>query len=220
MLENLKDFFGTNSTILADVKDACTEVTFKRGSTILAQEDDSKTVYCLLSGEAKALLFSEDGDEVWLDEFKEGDLFGEIAMLSGEPRSADIVAMSKVTVAIFSEEIFLKLMEKHGTIGIRISKMLARRVQKTTRRLFELNALSAKGRVYAELLRVATPVAGTDMFEIAQLPNFTVFAKKVNSTRETVSRTVNELERMGFVKREGHRLILTDRQSIEDLERW
>ncbi len=220
MLEHLSAFFGDDRDLLADVKDACTEVSFKRGATLLAQQDNSKTVYCLLAGEAKALLFSEDGDEVWLDSFKEGDLFGEIAMLSGEPRSADIVATSAVTVAVFHEEAFLKLMEKHGSIGIRMSQMLAHRVQQTTRRLFELNALSAKGRVYAELLRMATSIEDSNIREIPKLPTFTIFAKRVNSTRETVSRTVNELERMGFVEREGTRLVLLDPQGIEELERW
>ena len=220
MLNHLSAFFGDDPAVLADVKDSCSSISFKSGATILSQEDNSRTVYCLLAGEAKALLFSEDGDEVWLGGFKEGDLFGEIAMLSGAPRSADIVATTDVTVAVFPEDIFLKLMEKHGTIGIRMSKMLAQRVQQTTRRLFELNALSAKGRVYAELLRMATPIEDSEQREIANLPTFTVFAKRVNSTRETVSRTVNELERMGFVERQGSRLVLTDPQGIEELERW
>ncbi len=220
MLEHLSAFFGTNSDILADAKEVCTTVSFKRGSTILSQQDTSKSVYCLLSGEAKALLFSEDGDEVWLDGFKEGDLFGEIAMLSSAPRTADIVATTMVTVAVFHEEAFLSLMEKHGSIGIKMSQMLAHRVQQTTRRLFELNALSAKGRVYAELLRMAVPIEGSEHLEIKKLPTFTVFAKKVNSTRETVSRTVNELERMGFVTRDNHHLLITDPQALEELERW
>lgn len=220
MLENLSAFFGNDDAVLDDAGVACTVVGFKRGATILAQEDKSKTVYCLLSGEAKALLYSEDGDEVWLDSFKEGDLFGEIAMLSGEPRSADIVATSKVTVAVFQEDAFLRLMETHGSIGIRLSKMLADRVVQTSRRLFELNAMSAKGRVYSELLRMSSELEDSDQRAIAKLPTFTVFAKRVNSTRETVSRTVNELERLGIVEREGHQLTIIDVEALESLERW
>ncbi|MBV1900467.1 MAG: Crp/Fnr family transcriptional regulator [Kordiimonadaceae bacterium] len=221
MLEHLAKFFGDDPQVLADIKSACSTITFKPNATILSQEEEGKTVYCLLEGEAKALLFSEDGDEIWLDEYQPGTLFGEISLLSGENRTADIVAATNVTVAAFHEDAFMKLMYKHGSIGVRMSQMLARRVQKTTRRLFEVSSFSAKGRVYAELLRMAEPNgSGSNKLTIKRLPTFSVFAKKVNSTRETVSRTVNELIRMGYVKREGHCLDIIDPEGVEDLRRW
>lgn len=220
MLENLSAFFGNDEAVLSDARDACTEVHYKRGSTILSQQDTSKSVYCLLSGTAKALIYSEDGDEVWLDGFKPGELFGEIAMLSGAPRTADIVATAKVSVAVFHEEAFLKLMEKHGSIGITLSKILAKRVAQTSRRLFELNAMSAKGRVYSEILRMAEDRCPNGNPMISDLPTFTTFAKRVNSTRETVSRTVNELERLNILERRGNQLIIVNVDALEELERW
>lgn len=221
MLEHLAIFFGEDAKVLKAVADACSTVSYKPDATILSQEDDGKTVYCLLEGQAKALLFSEDGDEIWLDEYQPGTMFGEISVLSGEPRSADIVAITEVTLAAFPEDIFLKLMEKHGSIGLRMSQMLAKRVHKTTRRLFELSSFSAKGRIYAELLRMTAPVSDENgTIFIPELPTFSVFAKKVNSTRETVSRTVNELARMGFVSRVGNRLDILDVEGIESLQNW
>jgi len=181
---------------------------------------EKPSIACL-KAKPKRLLFSEDGDEIWLDEYQPGTMFGEISVLSGEPRSADIVAITEVTLAAFPEDVFVKLMEKHGSIGLRMSQMLAKRVHKTTRRLFELSSFSAKGRVYAELLRMASPTDDeNDTRVIAELPTFSVFAKKVNSTRETVSRTVNELARMGFVSRVGNRLDILDVEGIESLQNW
>lgn len=221
MLEQLAKFFGNDPQVLTAMRDACSSVCFKPNATILSQEEDGNTVYCLLEGKAKALLFSEDGVEIWLDEYQPGTLFGEISLLSGEQRTANIVAVTDVTVAAFPGDAFLKLMYTHGSIGVHISQMLARRVQKTTRRLFEVSSFSAKGRIYAELLRMAEPTnSDSKTLVIGHLPTFSVFARKVNSTRETVSRTVNELVRMGYVKREGNRLDILDPEGLESLRRW
>ncbi|MFC3050510.1 Crp/Fnr family transcriptional regulator [Kordiimonas pumila] len=218
--DSLSIFFGNDPDILQDVQKACTPVSFVNGATILAQEEESKTVYCIIAGTAKALLYSEGGDEIWLDEFGPGALFGEMAVLGSQIRTADIVATSPVKVAAFSEESFLSLMQKHGSIGIRVARMLVERIQQTTRRMFELSSLSAKGRVYAELLRLAKTDAHSKLLVIERLPSFTSFAQRISSTRETVSRTVNELARLGYVSRTGKKLVVLMPEEIRNLQDW
>jgi len=217
VLTNLKIFFGDDTKVLEAAQKACTTVNFAPGATILAQQETSKTVYCILTGEAKALLYSEDGDEIWLDAFCPGALFGEMAVLGAESRTADIVASTAVTAAAFTEDGFLTLMENHGSIGIRVARLLVQRMQQTTRRMFELSALSAKGRVYAELLRLAEPSSDSNLLTVEKLPSFTIFAQRISSTRETVSRTVNELARMGYVKRSGKQLVVLMPEAIRSM---
>ncbi len=201
MREVFAHFFGDKPHVLDDLEQKSTYVQFTPGETIFAEEEEGNSVFYILSGTVKAVLYSQDGEEIWLDEFGSGTLFGEMAVLSQESRTADIVASSNVELACFTAACFIELMETHGIIGVKVSKMLANRVHKTTRRMFELTAVSAKGRVYSELLRLAE--TSEDTLTIKNLPAYTVIAKRINSTRETVSRTVNDLARHGFVKKEG-----------------
>ncbi|UTW59329.1 Crp/Fnr family transcriptional regulator [Kordiimonas sp. SCSIO 12603] len=218
MRDILANFFGTSSAMLNDIEQKSTRMVFNPGETIFSQEEEGNTVFFVLTGKVKAVLYSNAGEEVWLDEFGSGTLFGEMAVLSAQSRTADIVASTRVELAAFSAACFLDLMENHGSVGLAVSKMLADRVHKTTQRMYELTAVSAKGRVHAELLRLAR--RQNNQLLVENIPAYTVLAKRINSTRETVSRTVNELVRKGAVEKKGSDLIILDRSALKRKTSW
>jgi len=217
MQEIFRLFFGDDQRLLEDVAEACTIVKHAEEAVILGEEDTGSSVYYLLQGTAKTVRYSSDGAEVWLDEIAAGTLFGEMAALGAATRTATIVASSEVIVAIFTPKAFLDLLERHGSIGIRLAKLLARRVENTTQRMFELAAFSSKGRVYAELLRRARPVANSAHVRIENMPSMAAIARQLSNTRETVSRTVNELEKDGLIKRKGACLTILAPDALRDL---
>ena len=209
-------FFGTNAAVLRDIEAASSVQKFVTGAVILGEEDLGKSVYYILDGKAKTVRYSADGAEIFLDEMGPGALFGEMTALGASARTATIVAASSVTVALFSEQAFLALMRQHGSIGLEVAKLLVARVEKTTQRMFELAAFSSKGRVYAELLRQARPIPGSPRSVIENMPSMSAMAKQINNTRETVSRTVNELEKEGFIERSGSQLTILMPEALRD----
>lgn len=217
MKETLKLFFGENPDTLADVLAAAKTLTFEPNAIIMGEEDPGKSVYYILAGKAKTVRYSTDGAEVWLDEIGPGALVGEMSALGASRRTATIVAATKVTVASFAENSFLSLMEKHGSIGLQVAKLLVSRVEKTTQRMFELAAFSSKGRVYAELLRQARPIEGSPHSVIEKMPSMSAMARQLNNTRETVSRTINELEKEGFITRSGSELTILMPDALKDM---
>ncbi len=202
-------FFGDDPTVLVELQQASTTRRFQKGAIILAEGDNGDTVFYLLEGEARALRYSAAGAEVFIDTFSAGNLVGEMAVLGNGIRTADVYARTDVLAAVFPGKVFLKLMEKHGSIGLRVSRMLASRIQETTRRMFEQSTLSSKGRVYAELMRMAGPVADADTLLIDALPSISTIARKLGIARETVSRTVNELKDQKAVEKQGSGLLIT-----------
>lgn len=178
--------------------------------TIVLRHAEDRDVFVLLEGRARALVYSSEGHEIWLDDLLPGDIFGEMAALAGMPRTAEIRAEEPVAAAVYSAEDFLRIMRRHGELGIVISRRLIDRLQRTTQRMYELSALSAPGRVYAELLRSAefSHDEGTESGIIRPPPQITELAKRVNSTRETASRTISDLERKGLVIRQTDCLIV------------
>lgn len=199
-----------NAAVIEDIRAASRIRQIEARSMIITQDSSDNDVFCLLNGEAKAVLYSDDGHEIWLDDFQPGDFFGEMAVLTGEQRSSSVVAKTKATVAVFRAEDFLKLMRRHGAFSIAVARWLAERVRHTTQRMFELSALSVTGRVYAELLRGAQPVEAEENVKrvIRPAPSMTELAHQVNSTRESVSRTINDLERKGLIARRDDTIVI------------
>jgi CRP/FNR family cyclic AMP-dependent transcriptional regulator len=189
----------------ADVRDV------EARSTIIVQEEEEDQVFILLEGSVRVVLLSEGGQEIWLDWFGPGAIFGELAALTGKPRTSEIVAETACRVAAIPGSAFFDLLRAHGSIGLALSRMLATRVHHTTQRMFELSALSAPGRIYAELLRMSEPTSAEGNRRTIQVaPSMTELARRVNTTRETTSRTVNDLERRGLLKRNNRSFELVD----------
>lgn len=180
-------------------------------TTIIAQEEEEDQVFILLEGSVRVVLLSEGGQEIWLDWFGPGAIFGELAALTGKPRTSEIVAETPCRIAAIPGSQFFDLLRAHGSIGLALSRLLATRVHHTTQRMFELSALSAPGRIYAELLRMSEPSPGEGNRRTIQVaPSMTELARRVNTTRETTSRTVNDLERRGLLRRNNRSFELVD----------
>lgn len=207
-------FFGDDPEMLRDLDQASTSRRYSGGSLIAGEGDEDTSVLYILDGKANALRYAESGIEVFIDTFAAGDLVGELAVLGGGRRTADIYAQTDMIIAVFPGAAFIKLMEKHGAIGLRVSRLLANRIQKTTRRMFEQSTLSSKGRVYAELMRMADKNDGAGHLTIKNMPSISEVARRLGIARETVSRTVNELRHAATIKSSGADLVILAPQDI------
>lgn len=106
----------------------------------------------------------------------------------------------------------------HGTpeIGAGLAALLARQHDKLIARMASQIALSAPGRVYAELLALAGSGVDADN-AIRPAPVLAALAMRVNTTRETASRAVTAAERRGLLRREGGNLVIVSRDRLAAL---
>jgi CRP/FNR family cyclic AMP-dependent transcriptional regulator len=181
-------------------------------ASILRQGDRSATAHLLVLGRAHALLYSLDGQMILLHEFGPGDLFGALGGPATGVEEADVVAVEEVRAFLLEAAALVSLAERHGCIGLALSRLLLKRLRTTAARMYERAALSAPGRVCAELLRLAREGEG---LAIRPAPIIAELALKVGTTRETASRTVNGLERRGIIRREADALIVVAPQRLE-----
>lgn len=105
------------------------------GTTIIAQEEDEDHVFILLEGSVRVVLLSENGQEIWLDWFGAGAIFGELAALTGKPRTSEIVAETPCRIAALTGAQFFDLLRRHGSIGLALCRILATRIHHTTQRM-------------------------------------------------------------------------------------
>jgi CRP/FNR family cyclic AMP-dependent transcriptional regulator len=187
---------------------------FPARSALIRQGDTISFTWLLVLGRARALLWSAEGHMVLLQEFGPGDLFGALGELDPSPHDAEVVAIEDVSAFLLAASDLVLLAERHGVIGLALARLLLQRLRKATNRVYERSALTAAGRVHAELLRRAREAAD---LAIRPAPVLAELAVRVGSTRETVSRTVNALERRGIIRREDGALVVVSARLLEEL---
>lgn len=187
---------------------------FGSRAIILRQGDWLTLAYLLLTGRAQALLYSAEGQLILLHDFRPGDLFGAIGELNPVRQDADVMAADQVETFVLEAAELARLAEQYGAIGLALSRMLMARLRQTTARMYERAALSAVGRVYAELLREARRAPD---LRISPAPVLSELALRVSTTRETASRAVNALERRGIIRRDASSLKLVAPHRLEEL---
>ena len=216
--DDLRAFIGQVFACPAEIAEAiggrARQRAYPTQATILRQGERSGETFLVIVGRAHAVLYGSEGQLVLLHEFARGDMFGAIAQAEPEPHDADVVAVEDVRAAIFLALDFLMLIETYSCVGLAISRLLLKRLRETTGRMAERITLSAAGRIHAELLRLARAGDGRT---VRPAPVLSVLAVRVHSTRETVSRTINALERRGLIRREAGDLIIVAPHRLEEM---
>lgn len=182
---------------------------FSAGDIMTLQGESSDYVGYILSGRARAVSYSEDGTATWVGYFSPDDFFGHMSLLTELPVNFEITAETDMKVIIVSVKIMQDLLFESTELSQVLATDLAVRLDMMTRRLVEAYTLSAKGRVCAELARLSNVIGIMPEKNIIRPnPVFVDLAMRVNSTRETVSRTVSELQKKGIISRETGALII------------
>lgn len=166
----------------------------------------------LLRGQAHEVAYGREGAMLVLLPLVPGDFYGSMAG-SGDSETV-VEAVTDGAGAHFGDGAVVRLMESYSCVAVAFARHLSSRLATMRRRMVEAAMLSATGRIAAELLRRAK--AGDDQV-IRPMPIFSELATTVQSTRETVSRTVSQLEKRGVVKRVDGGLQVVAPHRLEEL---
>ena len=210
----LRETFACSDEIAGYVFVRGTVRAFAPHATIVRQGETAAAAYLLTQGRAHALLYSLEGQMVLLCEYRPGDLFGALGELDPAPEEAEVVAVEPARSFILKSRDLVALAEAYGSIGLALSRLLLRQLRRATSRIYERAAVSAAGRVHAELLRLAR---ASPSLAIRPAPVLSELAVRVSTTRETASRAVSALERRGIVRREAGSLTVVAPQRLEEL---
>lgn len=186
--------------------------------TILDRNDRDTDAYMVVDGRVRVVNFSFGGREISFDEFGPGHVFGELAALDGQPRSATILALTPTTVAMMPARVFQDTVSGTPEIALTMMKHLAGVVRRGTERIMDLSTLAANNRVQAELLRLARGVVRPDGTAVLKpAPVHADIAARVSTTRETVARVFSDLVKNGIVKRQGQTVLISDVEALQDI---
>jgi CRP/FNR family cyclic AMP-dependent transcriptional regulator len=212
--ECLRQIFGCPDEVAFSIARRACDRRFPVRSAMVRQGDRTVETFLLVAGRAQALACGHEGQLVLLHEYQRGDVFGVAETDERAIEDADVVATEEVRAAVFHASDFVGLLETHGCLAALVSRALLRQLRAASLRVTERSTLSASGRVYAELLRLAHLGDGRT---IRPAPVLAMLAVRIHSTRETVSRAINALERRGIIRRDGDALIIEASHRLEEL---
>ena len=209
-------FTGISVPERAALEKRCRWQSFAAGAEIIDRENDSREVYFVVTGAVRVVNYSLSGREVSFAEIRAGGCFGELAAIDGHPRSANVVAIDDTVTACLPGTVFVDVLAHHPSASLELMRRLAAVVRQATGRIMDLSTMGAHNRIYAELLREASP-AGGNRAKLQPIPVHADLAARVSTTRETVARALGDLTRKGIAKREGDALIILDVARLADM---
>ena len=193
------------------------EIEYEKGSTIISADDPGTKFFVVAKGKVKVVVYSTEGREVIFSLMKDGDFFGEMSLLDGEPRSANVIAQGDVSLLTLERNDFIKWLESHSSAFMMLIAELSRRLREADARIGSLVLLDVYGRVARKLLDLARQ-EGKRVPEgilIAERPTQVELAGFVGASRETVARAMGELQRRGYIRKQGRGLLLLGGKDLE-----
>ncbi len=192
---------------------------FVKDAVVLFEHETGSALFVIASGKVKVSRVSDDGKEVILTILGESDFFGEMAILDGLSRSANVTAMEDSELFIIQRNDFLALLKKHPEIAIALLQELTQRLRSADMKIKSLSLKDAEGKVATVILQLADDIGkikqGT--VEIEKLPFQHDLANMAGTSRETISRTLHSFAKKGMVELDGSRLRIIDYEKFKEL---
>ncbi|MEA2881211.1 MAG: family transcriptional regulator, cyclic receptor protein [Bradyrhizobium sp.] len=148
--------FGALAPEIRDKLGVCAKTrNVPRGSIIFSKGDAGTSLFTVCSGTVQVIVPSVDGKSAVFNFIGDGDVFGEIALLDGRPRTADAVAFTDCKLMTIDRRDFIPLLRGRPEVAIKLIEVLCGRLRQTTEQVQDLMFLDLKGRLVKSLLRLS-----------------------------------------------------------------
>jgi CRP-like cAMP-binding protein len=219
-------FAPCSEPVLAEVGRRLRHRHFRRNEVIFHQGDPGDALHVIIDGSVKIVLPSPEGEEAIIATLRDGDFFGELALLDGKPRSASAIAVEPTETLTLPRDVFRELLTTHPDLRDALFASLSSLLRRTTRHVEELHFLDLAGRLAARLAELARQErrsngAGTDAaadpgpVELDWPYTQSDLAAMIGGTRQSVNRLLADLIGEGLVRVERERLVVTDLRALE-----
>jgi CRP-like cAMP-binding protein len=191
--------------------------TYKAGETVFAMGSPGDQMMALLSGTIRISVPFSEGKELFLATIQSGEIFGELAVLDGNERSADAMAETACTVAVLDRSDILSFFERNPSVWPKLVKLLVQRLRQTDQAFAEVALLQLPVRLAKTILRILnqetnSSVAKTFKIRFSQRE----LANMVGSTRESVNKCFRDWQKRDrIVKISKGSIIVTNRSAFE-----
>jgi CRP/FNR family cyclic AMP-dependent transcriptional regulator len=136
---------------------AATQLEPRDGSEIFSQGDAADAVFAITAGDGHVRVGSADphGKSLMVEIFRQGDIFGEIAVIDGGPRTANAVAHGRVRLMRIPGPVFLDVLTRDPALGLAVARLLTYRLRRTYELLQDASFETLEVRLARQILYLA-----------------------------------------------------------------
>ena len=172
---------------------------YPRGTTIFTKDGSGAGLFAVCSGTVRIAVPSPDGRNAVFGLIEEGEIFGEIALLDGQPRTADAIAMTDCELMLIERRDFVGLLESQPEIALKLLELLCARLRKTSQQVEEVLFLDLPSRLAKQLLRLiggAEGSGGDCKVSMTQRE----LGEMIGMSRESTNKQLREWEERDWVR--------------------
>ncbi len=191
--------------------------TFGKGMIIFHSGSLGQALYLIESGRVRIFSLSEIGQEITVNLYGPGEVFGEMAVLDKSPRSAGAICMERTVTYTLHRDVFVRCLERNPSLALGIIRLLIARLRYTTAYLERLAFLDVYGRVAAKLLELGRRYGGEGHgIEVDLRLTQGELATWVAASRESVNKVLSSFRDQGLIAVDGQEVTILDREGLED----
>ena len=210
LLRQVSIFKDLSADTLTDLANRVRPRTAEAGSVIVGHEEAGEALFVIAAGKVKVVLYGETGREIILSILRAGDFFGEMSLLDKQPRSANVVAVEQSQLLALDREAFQTHLVAHPSTALGILAEMSRRLRHADEVIGNLALLDVYARVAGAIRDLAQkqgePVDGGLL--IKERPTQQEMAGLIGTSRETVSRALNDFTRRGLLEMQGKQILV------------
>ncbi len=190
-----------------------------KGDILYLQGASDKNVYLLKKGAVKITKLTPQGNEIILDIFSGGSMFGEMSVIDPQERDESAVVVENGLLCIIKKEDFERLVEMVPGLAIRLSKMIGLKRWKIENKLLDLLYRTVEQRLAKTFLNLledfGVPHKSGYLLQIRLTHKD--YADLIASTRETVTSTLNKMKNDGLIDFEDKYIVIKSQDRLSAL---
>lgn len=190
---------------------------YRKGEVLFHKDDPGTALFLLRSGRIKISTFSSEGKEAVFTVHGPGDVFGELALLDGAPRSATATALETSRLLTLDRAAFVSFLREQPDAALILLAELTARVRRLTAQVEDLMFLDIPGRLARTLLRLGEQYGKrTDRgVEIDLQITQTELGGMVGATRVSVNRLLHWFADRGLIAMDERRIVLLRPEALQ-----
>jgi CRP/FNR family cyclic AMP-dependent transcriptional regulator len=213
-------FCGLSPEMLKSLSSVSHLTTYPSGALLFVEGQTPRGVSILCSGKVKLSTSSREGKVLMLKIAEAGAVLGLSAVVAGEPYELTAETAVPCQVNFVEREALLRLIEKHGELGLRATQLLSREFQAAYRDMQDLILARSSAGKLARLLLSWTPgqeANGPKEVRIRSGVTHEEMAQMIGASRETVTRLLSDLKKKELIRLEGSTLVIRNRGALETM---
>jgi CRP-like cAMP-binding protein len=213
MLENSMLFGTLDETVRREMAAYAKPRSYAAGERICRLGDRGDSMMAVVVGTVRISLPVVKGREIILADLQSGELFGEIALLDGKPRSANATALTNCELMVLQRRDIIPFLERNSSASIKVMEILCSRIRRSDERMSDIAFLDLPVRLAKTLLNYPTPRAGVVKLSLSQ----SELAAMAGGTRENVNRCLREWQRRGILELKDRWTIIRKPEALRQL---